>query len=1108
MKRMIARSWYYALVFACMLTGLLLFSASLAIAQKVEEMRLERISEEQGLSSSIVNTIFQDSRGILWFGAFDGLNEYDGLHFRQFHQQLPDSLSTGISTITALEEDYTGALWCATRSTKGISRFNTRTQSFDFIPFPASLRPLVVRTICEDADKTLWIGTSRGLLRLDRRTMSFQPVVPSPQSREGQDREGQDILQIIRGAGQTLWLATPTSLYALDRSRNSLRRIDCGLQPNTRIRTFTVQQDSLRSTQGAIHPQTRLWIGTDSAGVRCIDAESGQILASYTEADGLTSNTVFSLLCLESGEVWAGTNQGTSILNFVGQSLKMPVITRLQPVTNNPYTLSGNVVQALFEDASGVVWAASEFYGLNKYARFRHKFRHISVSLRMENSSLSSNYVRGIAETPANGTAKRFLWFATQTGGLNRFTPETNEWAYFRKDKLGSDTAWALRFDGNNTLWIGLVHGGLWSYNVQTQAMTRFVGISADAVIQVIYVDKQGMVWVAGDSFPLTSLPHNNTPLRQYSLHTSNHDTLGREERILCVLEDRRGRFLVGTDKGLREFDRATGKVTVRLSGVVVSALYEDASEALWVGTRGQGLQQYRRVESGASAVQGSSTQGLYTSPFVLAERDGLPNNTISMILCDAAGLLWVSTKRGLVQIDPEQRKVLHVYDTDDGLQGNEFHRGSGFYSASGEMFFGGANGANAFIPTKMLYNQSPPPVIISSVKNAERSELLIDSTIQATRTIYLRHDENTLTFSFVGLDFNSPERNIFAYKLDGLDKAWIQSGTSREATYTSLEPGEYTFRVRAANNDGVWNEEGATMQIVIAPPIWRTWWFIGLSIASVVCIGFVAYRARIRGIEARNELLEKQVTTRTSELREANVELQQINHKLSDSLNEIQILSSVLDGERNKSEDLLLNILPPSIAERLKWGETTIVDTFESATVLFSDMVGFTKIASRVTPEELIIMLNRMFSVFDQLAEVHGVEKIKTIGDAYMAVAGVPIPNDEHAAAIAAMALDMQLAIKELAEAENLPISIRVGMHSGYLTAGVIGEKKFAYDLWGDTVNTASRMESSGEAGRVQCSEATYLLLKEKYDFEERGMIEVKGKGAMKTYFLVGKKS
>ena len=567
----------------------------------------------------------------------------------------------------------------------------------------------------------------------------------------------------------------------------------------------------------------------------------------------------------------------------------------------------------------------------------------------------------------------------------------------------------------------------------------------------------------------------------------------------------RSGRFLVGTDKGLRELDRTTGAVRVLLSGLVVNALYEDASEALWVGTRGQGLRQYRRKTA-------SNDESLY----VLGEREGLPNSTVSAILPDAQGTLWVSTKRGLAHIDPERRKVLHVYDTDDGLQGNEFHRESAFRSASGEMFFGGTNGVNTFFPDRMWSNRTPPPVAITSVKKSEREELLTDSTVQATNTVRLRYDENALSFAFVALDYNSPDHNVFAYKLDGLDKGWIQCGSRREATYTSLEPGEYTFHVRAANNDGVWNEEGATMRVIIAPPVWRTWWFIALSVASAICIGFVAYRARIRGIEARNEWLEKQVTTRTAELRTANVELQQINNKLSDSLNEIQILSSVLDGERNKSEDLLLNILPPSIAERLKWGETTIVDTFESATVLFSDMVGFTKIASRVTPEELIIMLNRMFSVFDQLAEVHGVEKIKTIGDAYMAVAGVPIPNEDHASAIAAMALDMLLAIQELAENEQLPISIRVGMHTGYLTAGVIGEKKFAYDLWGDTVNTASRMESQGVAGRVHISEEVYHALinstvfghtesqeNRGFHFEERGNIDVKGKGTMRTWFV-----
>ena len=1055
-------------------------------------MRIERITEEQGLSSSVVNTIFQDRRGILWFGAFDGLNEYDGLKFRHFHQTLPDSLSSGIGTITHIAHDFTGALWLATLSKRGVSRFNPINETFDFFPVAPATSTIQIHTILEDANKALWLGTSHGLYRLDRTTMRFQAVsVPNlPQA---------DIIELREDAAQTLWIATPARVYALDKSRRVVRQIECGVQANDRIAAFALQQDTSK---------TLLWIGTGKQGVHCIDGNNAQILVSLTQEQGLTSNAVRSLLYASNGAIWVGTDKGISVLNFAPKTFKTPFITRLQPAPNNPHTLSGNVVQALFEDASGVVWAATEFYGLNKYARFKHKFRHIHASPFRNAPTLLSNYMRGIAETPVQGgrasksatfgaSSNKYLWFATQTAGINRWNRATGEWTYFRKDKLGSDTAWVLRFDGKETLWIGLVHGGLWTYNATTQAMKRFDGIPAEATIQTVFLDKQGTVWVAGDSYPLTAIAPNRT-LRTFTFGNKTFGD-GSEERVLSMLEDRRGRILVGTDKGLREIDRLTGQVTVRLSGLVVNALYEDASEALWLGTRGQGLQQYRHQPN-------VSLNG--TSPYIIGEKEGLPSSTVSAILADSMGTLWVSTKRGLAHIDPERRKVLHTYDTDDGLQGNEFHRESAFRSESGEMFFGGTNGVNSFIPERMTYNPTPPPVVIASVKNAERRELLTDSTVQASQTIYLRHDDNKLTFHFVALDYNSPERNVFAYKLEGLDKGWVLAGSRREATYTSLEPGDYVFRVRAANNDGVWNEEGTMLRVILAPPVWRTWWFIGLSVASVVCIGFVAYRARIRGIEARNAWLEKQVTTRTAELRQANVDLQQINNKLSDSLNEIQLLSSVLEGERNKSDDLLLNILPPSIAERLKWGETTIVDTFQSATVLFSDMVGFTKIAAKVSPEELIVMLNRMFSVFDQLAEVHGVEKIKTIGDAYMAVAGVPIERPDHAEAIAAMALDMQLAITELAETENLPISIRVGMHSGYLTAGVIGEKKFAYDLWGDAVNTASRMESSGEAGRVQCSEATYLLLKDSFDLEERGTIEVKGKGAMKTYFLLGKKS
>ena len=213
------------------------------------------------------------------------------------------------------------------------------------------------------------------------------------------------------------------------------------------------------------------------------------------------------------------------------------------------------------------------------------------------------------------------------------------------------------------------------------------------------------------------------------------------------------------------------------------------------------------------------------------------------------------------------------------------------------------------------------------------------------------------------------------------------------------------------------------------------------------------------------------------------------------------------LAEEQKKSERLLLNILPEPIAQRLKQGEKTIADSFNEVTVLFADLVGFTKISANLSPAQLVELLNMIFSVFDELADKYGLEKIKTIGDAYMIVGGLPTPRKDHAEAIANMALDMLTKIKEISTDKPTPLQIRIGINTGAVEAGVIGTKKFAYDLWGDTVNTAHRMESHGIPGMIQVTQVTYHCLADKYTFQERGMIDIKGKGAMKTYLLLGKK-
>jgi class 3 adenylate cyclase len=254
------------------------------------------------------------------------------------------------------------------------------------------------------------------------------------------------------------------------------------------------------------------------------------------------------------------------------------------------------------------------------------------------------------------------------------------------------------------------------------------------------------------------------------------------------------------------------------------------------------------------------------------------------------------------------------------------------------------------------------------------------------------------------------------------------------------------------------------------------------------------------------NEEISQQIDVLNEQAREielTNATLQEKSLELETERNNLERLYQELNIERDKSEELLQNILPRSIADRLKSGEENIANHFESVTVLFADIVGFTQLSASKPAAEVVTMLNRIFSAFDIFSEQYHLEKIKTIGDAYMIVGGLPEPRSDHAEAVARMALEMLATVEFLSKTTNTPLSLRIGIHTGAAVAGVIGKKKFAYDLWGDTVNTASRMESHGQAGKIHVSQDVYNALKEKFVLEERGEIEIKGKGMMQTWFL-----
>lgn len=392
-------------------------------------------------------------------------------------------------------------------------------------------------------------------------------------------------------------------------------------------------------------------------------------------------------------------------------------------------------------------------------------------------------------------------------------------------------------------------------------------------------------------------------------------------------------------------------------------------------------------------------------------------------------------------------------------------------------VWFGGPDGIARFERRRAKDYRLAQPALVRRVNTGD--SLLYGGTQAAGLAgPVLDFGHNALRFEFAIPSFDDEARNRYQFRLDGFDPEWSEWTDETRAIYTNLPEGAYVFRVRARNVYGHESPEAA-YALTILPPWYRTWW--GYSLFGLLGLAFLFATVRVWTwrLREQNRKLEQVVTERTREIRQKNEE----------------------------NERLLLNILPGPIADRLKGGEETIADNFAEVTVLFADLVGFTPLSARTSAAVLVDLLNELVSAFDSLAIRHGVEKIKTIGDAYMAVAGLPRPRPDHAEATANMALDMLAALDSFNETHGTSLRLRIGLNTGPVVAGVIGTHKFIYDLWGDAVNTAARMESHGSPDRIHVTAATYEKLRGKYECEARGTIDVKGKGPMETYFVLGRK-
>ena len=864
------------------------------------ELRFEHLSIDQGLSQNSVFAILQDRTGFLWFGTQDGLNRFDGYRFEVLRRDPADANSLSHNHVRALHEDSGGMLWIGTRD-GGLNRYDRRHRTFKRYRHrpddPHSLSHDLVWAIHEDASGRLWVGTrGGGLSRLDDpETGRFTNLRHDP----GNPRSLSDdrVRAIHEDRDRTLWLG----------SDKGLNRLDPDTLAVTRYLLAPVGDGAIDSTMVlSVHRDVRdrFWVGTQYGLVRFHppgEGFAGEAREPFTyyrhdpsRPNEPSRDSVWDLHEDDRGRLWLAT-YGGGLLIFDPES---ETFIRHRHDPNRPRSLSEDKVVDLFEDRSGAFWAGTSGGGLNKLSFRTKAFEHIGRG-RGAGPGLSDDMVMSIHED-----RQGILWIGTWTGGLNRLDRGGDTVATYRADpddarKLAYRDVRAILEDSRGRLWVGTERGGLHRFDRATESFIRYrhdpgdPGSLRDNDAWVLHEDRAGTLWVGTYGGGLSRYRDPDDAFSHFFHDAADPHSLSSDVvRALC--EDAEGFLWVGTGGGglnrldpgrsgrFVRFRHATGDAT-RLSSDEILSIAQDRAGRLWIGTHGGGLNRLVGDPSADGAGTGEIRFRHYT------EAHGLPSNVVYGILEDAEGALWMSTNRGLARFDPAT-ETFRNYDVTDGLQSNEFNSGAYFENSRGEMFFGGIHGVNAFRPEQIRDNPFVPPVVLTSFK-VFNEDVVLDTELARLPSVVLEHDQSVVSFEFAALSFTAPQKNRYAYQLSGFRDRWIELGTERDVTFTNLDPGTYTLRVRGSNDDGVWNRDGLTLKVVVEPPFWRTWWFTALSALAAAGLLLASHRLRTRRMRRHNLALKAEVAERkraesalerlVGELETKNVELEARNAEM-----------------------------------------------------------------------------------------------------------------------------------------------------------------------------------------------------------------------------------
>ena len=787
---------------------------------------------EDGLSNSAVFTILQDSRGFMWFGTTYGLNRWDGYKIKIFTHDPLDSRTISDNFILALYEDSRGLMWVGTQN--GLNKFNRETENFTrYVISDDSISNTfqnIIHQIIEDNSGALWLATGYGLCRLDAATGKVKRFIPKPEEPKPV-YSANFVESVCEFEKDRLLIGTRDGLISFSPGTGEFTKLPFN---NPALDTDPNTNKVYKDKAGT------LWLGMDKQGLIQYNIKNGEFdhyILDPDDPSSLSNNYVWTIHEDQSGALWIGTRGGG--LNKFNRDTKR--FTVYKHNSRDAGSIGSSSIYSIYGDKDGNLWIGTMDNGISMISKWGKPFKHYLHDTE-DPSSLGYGEVMAICETKSGD-----LWVAQWGSGISRLISGSKKFIHYTNNpsaqiSIGSDFVSDIYEDRSGYIWVG--SSGLDRIDPFTNKVihyrynpTNTNSLGGYRVIE-IYEDREGIMWFGTYDGGLDRFDRISGTFKHYKNDPSDSMSLC-DNFVLSIYQDSKNILWVGTVNGLcRMIQLENGKEgfacyknnplnPASLSNNNIFEIFEDSNKRLWIGTN-YGLNLFNREEESFIS---------YT------KEDGLPDNGVGSILEDDQKNLWLPTESGLVKFNPET-KVFKTYDEGDGLKYcrmvqsgyKAFHKGR-----TGIFYCGFMSSLAVFHPDSLKDNLNPPRIVLTDFKLNNKPVEIGDSsylkkTITETKTIELPYYENILSFEFSALDYTAPGKNQYAYKMEGVDDDWVYTdATRRYVSYTNLDPGEYVFTVKGSNCDGVWNEEGVSISIIINPPLWATWWAYLLYVMFIV---------------------------------------------------------------------------------------------------------------------------------------------------------------------------------------------------------------------------------------------------------------------------------